>query len=512
MRLRSDPGMINIIEAMDDPALFKPWFAGETWDGWRTVLKAAYALPMSEEETDFFRTIAERDPPTKPVRELWCIAGRRAGKDSVASAIAAHSAALFSESHRLRPGERALVACLATDRDQSRIVLNYVRAFFSDIDLLKHMIHRETATGFELTNGVDVAITTNSFRSVRGRPILCAILDETAFWRDESSATPDEETYQAIKPALASIPGSMIIGISSPYRRSGLLYKKFAAHYGKPGDVLVIRAPTRTLNSTIPQSVVDEAMLEDPAAASAEWMACFRDDISPFIGRDALDACVSPDVFERSRVQGVRYQAFVDPSGGVSDSMTLAIGHSQFSADKTRSIAVLDAVREIRAPFSPENAVAEFATLLKSYGIRRIRGDRYAAEWTVSAFKKAGIEYRPADLSKSEIYRDFLPRLNSGEVDLLDNERMIAQFLGLERRTARGGRDSIDHGPGGRDDVANAVAGALVFLTSARHQMPTGPISGTYGAGGTWRGFDERPKQSALQCEAATWSAPCTIL
>jgi len=89
---------------------------------------------------------------------------------------------------------------------------------------------------------------------------------------------------------------------------------------------------------------------------------------------------------------------------------------------------------------------------------------------------------------------------------------MIAQFLGLERRTARGGRDSIDHGPGGRDDVANTVAGALVFLTSTRHQMPTGPISGTYGAGGTWRGFDERPKQSALQCEAATWSAPCTIL
>ena len=33
----------------------------------------------------------------------------------------------------------------------------------------------------------------------------------------------------------------------------------------------------------------------------------------------------------------------------------------------------------------------------------------------------------------------------------------------LERRTARGGRDSIDHGPGAHDDIANAVAGALVL-------------------------------------------------
>jgi hypothetical protein len=168
-------GTLSIIDALTDPALFEPWFPGSTWNGWRTVLKAAYCLPMDEAETEFIRTIAERDPPTKQVRELWCIVGRRGGKDSVASVIAAYSAALFSEGHRLRPGERALVACLAVDRDQSKVVLNYTRSFFTDIPLLQHMVERETATGFELTNSVDVAISTNSFRSVRGRPILCAI-------------------------------------------------------------------------------------------------------------------------------------------------------------------------------------------------------------------------------------------------------------------------------------------------------------------------------------------------
>jgi hypothetical protein len=452
---------MNINETLTDPELFQPWFPGETWDRWRTVLKAAYALPMTAEEIEFFRSIAERDPPTKPVRELWCIVGRRGGKDSVASVIAAHSAALFSEGHRLRPGERALVACLAVDRDQSKVVLNYTRSFFTDIPLLQHMVERETATGFELNNNVDVSISTNSFRSVRGRPILCAILDETAFWRDENSATPDEETYKAIKPALASIPGSIIIGISSPYRKSGLLYKKYRDHYGKNSDVLVIKAPTRTLNPTIPQEVVDEAMAEDPAAASAEWMAEFRDDIAAFVTREAVEACVSVDVFERPRVQGVTYSAFVDPSGGSSDSMTLAIGHRQDDE------VVVDAVRECRPPFSPEDVVVEFAALLETYRVTRVQGDRYAGEWPSERFREHGISYEPAAKPKSDLYRDLLPAINSRRVDLLDNRKLITQLCSLERRTARGGRDSID-APGAHEDVANAVAGLVGMLAGRR--------------------------------------------
>lgn len=336
--------------------------------------------------------------------------------------------------------------CLA--RDQAKIVLNYARAYFTDIPLLQGMVERETAFGFELNNKIDIAVSTNSFRAVRGRPVLCAILDEIAFWRDDSSATPDEETSKALKPGLATMPGSMIIGNSSPYRKAGLLHKKYRDHYGKPGKVLVIQAPTSILNPTIDPQIIADALAEDPAAARAEWLAEFRDDISAFVSQGAVDACTSPDVLEWAPVQGVKYSAFVDPSGGASDSMTLAIGHSQLAPDRKTSIAVLDAVREIRAPFSPDSAVTEFATLLKDYGIGSVRGDRYGAEWVSQAFGKAGIEYRTADLSKSEIYRDLLPRLNSGQVDLLDNRRLATQLLGLERRTARGGRDSIDHASG----------------------------------------------------------------
>jgi hypothetical protein len=57
-----------------------------------------------------------------------------------------------------------------------------------------------------------------------------------------------------------------------------------------------------------------------------------------------------------------------------------------------------------------------------------------------------------------------LPMLNSRQCQLLDIKRLISQLHGLERRTARGGRDLIDHPPGAHDDIANAVAGSLVLL------------------------------------------------
>src|ERR1019366_6726008 len=102
------------------------------------------------------------------------------------------------------------------------------------------------------SNKVDIAVSTNSYRSVRGRSVLCAILDEVSFYRDDASANPDEELYAAIGPGLARVPGSILIGISTPHRKAGLLYRKFAESYGRDDPtVLVIRAPSATMNPTL---------------------------------------------------------------------------------------------------------------------------------------------------------------------------------------------------------------------------------------------------------------------
>jgi hypothetical protein len=53
---------------------------------------------------------------------------------------------------------------------------------------------------------------------------------------------------------------------------------------------------------------------------------------------------------------------------------------------------------------------------------------------------------------------------------------LISQLHGLERRTARGGRDSIDHAPGAHDDIANAVAGALLLAVAVKPLVITDAV------------------------------------
>jgi hypothetical protein len=351
--------------------------------------------------------------------------------------------------------------CLACDKDQARIVLNYIRSFFTDIQALKDMVQRATASGFELSNGIDITVATSSFRSVRGRPILCAILDEVAFWRDENSASPDDEVYKAILPALASLPGSMIIGISSPYRKSGLLYNKYKRYFGQDDDdILVIQAPTRVLNPTIDQSFIDQALAEDPVGARSEWLAEFRSDISGYLDLEVIESAIDRGVTVRPPRKGVAYVSGCDPSGGVRDSFVCAISHDE------GGVAVLDALLEIRAPFDPVAATEQVVGLLRSYNLKKTTGDKYAAEWVVSAFAQHKIDYQHAERDRSKIYADALPLFTSGRARLLDNPRLVNQFAGLERRTSSLGRDRIDHGAAGSDDACNAAALSMVLASA----------------------------------------------
>jgi hypothetical protein len=299
-------------------------FQGVSWATWRAVLRAAEGLPLDDIQLAQFHAVAERDPPTRRVRELWAIVGRRGGKDSIASAIAT-AAAMGDYRAQLRPGERATIMCLACDRAQAPIVARYITGYFRGNPLLAPLVERETDDGLELSTNVEIVVATNSFRAVRGRTI-CAIFDETAYWRDETSATPDFETYSAVVPGLITMPHAMLVGISTPYRRSGLLFDRWRRFYGKPDDqVLVVKGPSTAFNPLLPRTVIDQALDRDPEAASAEWLAEWRSDLADFVIREVVDAVTISGRYELPPIADVYYSAFVDPSGGSSDDMTLAI-------------------------------------------------------------------------------------------------------------------------------------------------------------------------------------------
>jgi hypothetical protein len=249
------------------------------------------------------------------------------------------------------------------------------------------------------------------------------------------------------------------------------MWDAYSRFYGKvDAPALVWKAPTLTMNPTVPRRVIDEAYERDPANAAAEYGAEFRTDVQSLVTREAVAACIKLGVYERKPDRARRYTAFVDPSGGAADAFTMAVSHREGDT------VILDAVRERKPPFSPEAVVEEYSDFLKTYRITKVRGDRYAGEWPREQFRKRGINYEPSEKNRSELYLDMLPLINSGGVDLLDNDRLVTQLLGLERRTSRAGRDSIDHSPGGHDDIANAVAGAIVNVPTT-DRTARGPIA-----------------------------------
>jgi hypothetical protein len=245
------------------------------------------------------------------------------------------------------------------------------------------------------------------------------------------------------------------------------MWDAFREHFGKiDSDVLVWKADTRTMNPTVDDAFIARAYHEDESRASAEYGADFRRDIESYIDRELLDAVTMDGRRELPYLSTLTYTAFVDPSGGSVDSMTLGIAHRE--ADGR---SVLDVLREVKPPFSPEATVADFGAVLRQYHIREVNGDRYGGEWPREQFRKCGIDYRPSEQTRSDLYRELLPLLTSRRVELLDSLRLRAQLASLERRTARAGRDSIDHSPGSHDDLANAAAGALVLAAATDHRQ-----------------------------------------
>jgi hypothetical protein len=211
------------------------------------------------------------------------------------------------------------------------------------------------------------------------------------------------------------------------------------------------------MNSTVPQELMDEAMERDSAAAASEWLAEFRSDIESFATPEIVDAAVEAGRVNLPPRTRFEYNAFCDPAGGSGgDSMTLAISHKE--DDKI----IIDSILECRPPFSPESVTEEFCQLLKEYRVYSVSGDRYAGSWPEEQFTKRGISFIPCELNKPQIYLEFLALLNSGRVELPDNDKLRTQLLNLERRTTRAGRDSVDHPPGLHDDLINSVPGVAV--------------------------------------------------
>jgi hypothetical protein len=443
---------------------------------WTVIWKAVDGLELSERELVLYRRHTGREEaPRVACRELWMLAGRRGGKSENIMLRETWRAIGRMWKDTLSAGELGTIPVIASDRKQARNSLRYLKGLARHAIVAPYVkVIKQDSVEFH--TGAIVEVHTASFKASRGYTMPDVVLEECAFYQSEESANPDEEMLKAIRPAKLTVGDARIYGISTPYARRGILYKAYTEHWGKEQDrVLVVNASTLALNPTIPVEEVEEALADDPASGASEYgvegLVAFRTDVESPLSREAVDAVMMPGRIEMAPERGRRYVAFVDPSGGSQDSFTLAIAHSEGGR------AVLDLVRETRPPFSPKAVVKEYAATLGSYGLSAVTGDRYAGLWPRESFAGHGVTYHLSEQTKSELYRALVPAVNAGQVEILDLPRLRAQLVGLERRTAWGGKDSIDHAPGGHDDCANVAAGCLTLAAvgSAAEEVPVDP-------------------------------------
>jgi hypothetical protein len=294
------------------------------------------------------------------------------------------------------------------------------------------------------------------------------VFDEVAFWRDESSATPDTEMYRAVLPSLATTKG-VLIGISTPYRKLGLLHEKHRDHFSRnDDDVLVCAGASRLFNPSLSDVTIAAQRQADPVGAVAEWDAEFRNDISSFLDDASIDTAI--DYSRPAELQpreNTLYHSFVDMSGGGSgagaDASTLVVGH----LDGERFIA--DVVRGRHG--DPHAAALDYSQCAKQYHCRVIWGDAYSKEWCAGFYRSAGgLDYRQSPLTRSQLYLEGQVHFTRGLVSIPANPTLLRELRLLERRVARSGKDSVDHGIGGHDDYSNSLFGCLYVAMKATKQ------------------------------------------
>jgi hypothetical protein len=515
--MSSNPMRIPFAEAVAEPRLMKTWWEKELSPPQRTALKIFYGLHLSNQpiwrgwsELDLWSAsqgsatyddvghlvcVPIQVPYTpKEYSEAWAIWGVRSGKSAgFAATIAVYEAVAGGHEAYFRAGRQAICFQVCQDLRLARYSLHGIRTVLDTIPFLSSpyqggpRIRNVTADKVELWNGLVLATTPPTVKSVRGYDAPVCVLDEVGVWyTEQDSANPDTEVYRAVSSRQAQFSDPKIVGISSPWGRTGMLYERFLA--GTEGRKLscgvheqhvkgceacekmsaphrnrvVLHAPTAAVgNPLVKQAWLEAEQGKDPKAFERECLAVFQDSISGFLDSKRLGEAVEKGVYERPYVKENLYVAAMDP-GFKRDAFAFGIAH----ADPVKGIVVDVLRRFVRDPkgnpLNPETLFREeLAPLLKIYKIATVECDQYHFEslLQLALQQNFSLSYTPfSATTKAALYGNLKALVNQGRVKLLDHAETVKELGQLELMLGSQGNAQIAAPRGAHDDMATVVA------------------------------------------------------
>lgn len=399
------------------------------------------------------------------------VAGVRGGKSFFATCGAVHDV-LEADVSRLKPHEIARHAIVAPTVDNAAATFRILRGIVEGSPVLRRMLDGEPTEDTLMLRRPDgrlfeivVVAAHRGGTTLRSRWLAGATLEETALFGIESSgaAVNAEELLRAAEGRL--LPRTQIRIVSSPMGRQGLLYEIHRQHFGKPGRVLVVHAPTRALNPSFPQATIDAVRARDPDAAAREHDARWIDGDTTFLHTQGIDASVrlQPEVRPPDR-RGSSYAAAMDAATR-GNAWTLAVARQVPLTDGRVEVSLArEWIGSKEKPLSPKATFAAIATALGPYGVTEIACDKWAFDANQDHARDAGLELVEVSTSEqNEAYAVLQTLASSSQLELPRTEHVASDLKMLRKvLTPTGFKIVLPKTPDGRHcDFAPSVALAV---------------------------------------------------
>lgn len=439
-------------------------------------LLGTVTLPGHDKPTGLFPSQVEllRDVERDARLLIYCM-GRRSGKTMMAALVALWSCLLRPDLDALvRPGERRYAVCVATSREQARILVDAARSLVEASPLLRSALEGTDTDElrFRLPDGSRTALRAMpcSGRAVRGLPVSVVIFDEIAHFLSETEGPAvADRVYEALVPATAQFGDlARVLLISTPWGTDGLFAREFhRAQSGELAGAIARQASTAQMNPTITAEFLAAEEARDPESFQGEYMAAFLQSGAAYLDFDRFEmadhAGLPPEA-------GTGWIAGLDPAFAGSDPFGVAVvGRSV--EDRNRLVLGHVAGLKPRRSYSQEERSAVTEELLehvsdvcRRYNARAV-SDQYLAKIVADRLSRDGVTVRQHSMTsstKTAIFSELRARLYGGTLEIFDDPQLVAELRRLRTKFTAGSAAIVNPRVGGsHGDMAQALALAV---------------------------------------------------
>jgi len=407
---------------------------------------------------------------------IAAVLGARSGKSVIGAARCLH-AALTCPIDRLGPGEVGYVLLLAPDLRLSRATLNYCRGFIHQVPALKRLLVSETGDRLTLKRerrqvSIEALPAARGGSSARGRSLLGALMDESAFFKDERFQVCDVAVYQAIAPRL--LPGAQLLLTSTPWSQSGMIYDLWRSNFDRPTTSLVAHASTSTMRGDDPNiaAMIERERQRDESNWRREFCAEFLPGTAGAVfDSESINACVRPGPASLPADPSRSAWAAID-LGFANDASALAIVR-QADGDFLEVCDLTEWHSSPGAPLLPGELLAgRVLPRLRAHGAHVLAADgHYIA--AVREHLGGAVRIVPVGTDaagKAEMYRRAQEAIHAQRVRLPDHASLLRQLHEVTSRPLPGGAVRIEspHRPGSHGDLVSALVGAIYLARGVR--------------------------------------------